>query len=253
MIKYIKRLKSIGKKQDQTIIVNKACEDFSDVDVNDMELLTSVGNFTMTSLERRLNLIDSLKYICNYNIYGSIVECGVWRGGMIMLGMKFLLRRGISNFDFYLYDTFEGMTTPTDSDIDVAGKSASDRLISDQTVKQESHVWAIAPIEQVRKNLESTGYPANRIKFVQGKVEQTIPDTLPENISILRLDTDWYESTKHELEHLYDRVVSGGVVIIDDYGYWSGAKKAVDEFIESLKTKIFLHRIDHTGRCFIKP
>ena len=172
---------------------------------------------------------------------------------MIMLGMKFLLRRGISNFDFYLYDTFEGMTTPTDSDIDVAGKSASDRLISDQTVKQESHVWAIAPIEQVRKNLESTGYPANRIKFVQGKVEQTIPDTLPENISILRLDTDWYESTKHELEHLYDRVVSGGVVIIDDYGYWSGAKKAVDEFIESLKTKIFLHRIDHTGRCFIKP
>ena len=226
---------------------------FSDVVQTEMETVASVGDFTMSSIERRLNVVDSLKYILRHDLAGDIVECGVWRGGMMMLAMKFLLQSGASNRTFWLYDTFEGMPDPTDVDVDVDGKAATDRLALDDSLKHQSHVWAIAGIEEVRRNLESTGYPTSKINLIKGRVEETIPETLPEKISILRLDTDWYESTKHELEHFYDRVVPGGVVIIDDYGYWSGARKAVDEFLEKRGERIFLHRIDHTGRSFVKP
>ena len=226
---------------------------FSDVEQTEMEIIASVGNFTMSSIERRLNLVDSLKYVLQNDLRGDIVECGVWRGGMMMLAMKFLLQSGVSNRNFWLYDTFEGMPDPTGVDVDVDGKAAADRLALDESLKNQSHVWAIAEIEEVRRNLESTGYPASNVKMIKGMVEETIPAMLPEKICILRLDTDWYESTKHELEHFYDRVVPGGVVIIDDYGYWSGARKAVDEFLEKRAERIFLHRIDHTGRSFVKP
>jgi hypothetical protein len=226
---------------------------FSDVDHSEMEIIASVGMFTMSSIERRLNVVDSLKYVLRHDLAGDIVECGVWRGGMMMLAMKFLLQSGASNRTFWLYDTFEGMPDPTDVDVDVDGKPATDRLALDESLKDQSHVWAIAGIEEVRMNLETTGYPISNIKLIKGRVEETIPATLPKKIAILRLDTDWYESTKHELEHFYDRVVPGGVVIIDDYGYWSGARKAVDEFLEKRGERILLHRIDHTGRSFVKP
>ena len=84
-------------------------------------------------------------------------------------------------------------------------------------------------------------------------VEDTIPNQAPKEIALLRLDTDWYESTLHELEHLYPRLVSGGVLIIDDYGHWRGAREAVDEYIDKHKLKLFLTRIDYTGRLCVKP
>ncbi len=80
----------------------------------------------------------------------------------------------------------------------------------------------------------------------------TIPKNVPEKISILRLDTDWYESTKHELNNLFPRLVSGGILIIDDYGHFQGSKKAVDEYFEENKISSFLFRIDYTGRLFVK-
>jgi O-methyltransferase len=112
-------------------------------------------------------------------------------------------------------------------------------------------LWCIASLDDVRANLLSTGYPANQIHFVPGKVEQTIPKTLPERLALLRLDTDWYESTKHELEHLYPRLSNDGVLIIDDYGHWRGAREAVDEFFLRSRHPL-LHRLDYTGRLMLK-
>ncbi len=111
-------------------------------------------------------------------------------------------------------------------------------------------LWCYSPLEEVKRNMDSTGYPAAEITYVKGKVEDTLPDAAPAQIAVLRLDTDWYESTRHELEHLYPRLAPGGVLIIDDYGYWSGARKAVDEYFGD---SLLLNRIDNTGRMAIKP
>ena len=91
----------------------------------------------------------------------------------------------------------------------------------------------------------------NNIKFIEGEVEKTLlyEENLPKKISILRLDTDFYSSTKKELEILYPRLVSGGVCIIDDYGYWKGARQAVDEYFGDQK---WLHVVDQTCRYLIK-
>jgi hypothetical protein len=83
-------------------------------------------------------------------------------------------------------------------------------------------------------------------------VEETIPQHAPEQISVLRLDTDWYSSTKHELMHLFPRLSKNGVLIIDDYGHWAGARKAVDEYFADQTIQPLLNRIDQTGRACIK-
>ena len=112
---------------------------------------------------------------------------------------------------------------------------------------------AIAPFEEVSRNMFSTGYDRARINFVRGKVEDTLPASAPAEIALLRLDTDWYESTSHELVHLYPRLVKGGILIIDDYGHFAGAKKAVDEYFQEYSIPIFFNRIDYTGRLAVKP
>ncbi len=113
-------------------------------------------------------------------------------------------------------------------------------------------VWAYSALEEVKHNLLSTGYPAERISFIKGKVEETIPLNAPPQIALLRLDTDWYESTYHELVHLFPRLSSGGILIIDDYGHWKGARKAVDKYFSENKLDLLLHRIDYSGRICVK-
>ncbi len=226
---------------------------YPDLSADDLALLASVDAFTMTSLERRHALLQSVRHIIRHQITGDIVECGVWRGGSMMLVAKALNHAGIQSRDLYLYDTFEGMPPPSEEDQDAMGTPASILMREDAGSRRESHLWAVATLEDVRRNLSSTGYPEARFHYVSGRVEQTIPATIPSSIALLRLDTDWYESTAHELAHLYPRVVSGGIVIIDDYGHWKGARKAVDEFLQSCPDRIFLNRIDNTGRAFVKP
>jgi uncharacterized heparinase superfamily protein len=101
--------------------------------------------------------------------------------------------------------------------------------------------------------MTTTGYPADRVRLVKGVVAQTIPTAAPASIALLRLDTDFYESTRHELEHLYPRLSSGGVLIIADYGHWQGARQSVDEYFGTLPDAPLLARIDYTGRIAIKP
>lgn len=204
----------------------------------------------MTSVERMYGLYSSVNYVLQNNIEGAFVECGVWRGGSAMLIAKMLAKRNVVNRKIFLYDTFEGMTAPTEKDISLTGMVASDIL--DQRDKQNP-IWCVAGLDDVRANMNSTGYPAENIIYIEGKVEDTIPQNMPMgSIALLRLDTDWYESTKHELVHLFPKLVVNGIIIIDDYGHWQGCKKAVDEYFSEHKIHILLNRIDYTGRVGIK-
>ena len=129
------------------------------------------------------------------------------------------------------------------------GKPAQDLL--DAGTKTQA-IWAYASLEDVKAGFQEVPYPAERVHYVPGKVEDTIPDQAPETIALLRLDTDWYESTRHELEHLYSRLVSGGVLIIDDYGYWQGSRQATEEFLDVTGSQLLLVRAG-TGRIAVKP
>ena len=151
--------------------------------------------------------------------------------------------------ELYLYDTFQGMSEPTVHDKDVKGKSASKLLAS---APRDDSVWAFAHLEGVKQAMAQTGYDPARVHFCEGKVEDTIPNTIPDQISLLRLDTDWYESTRHELNHLFPRLARNGVLIIDDYGHWQGARRAVDEYFSGNVPPILLNVIDYTGRIGIK-
>lgn len=220
-----------------------------DYDEAAKETISAVRTRTMTSSEKLFGLISAVRYVVEHNIPGGIVECGVWRGGSMQAVARTLAESGAVDRDLYLFDTFEGMPPPTEVDRRFDGRSAATMLAES---KPNAAVWAAASIDDVRAGMDEVGYPAERIHYVTGRVEETVPGEAPERIAILRLDTDWYESTRHELEHLYPRLSSGGVLIIDDYGWWQGSRKAVDEFLEQTGERLLLLRLDR-GRIAVKP
>jgi O-methyltransferase len=213
-----------------------------------LKTIASVEEFTMTSPERIASLVNAVEYIEKQNIQGDIVECGVWRGGS-MMSVAYTLMRLNRHRRLHLFDTFEGMPPPTDKDVNLRGEEASKLL---KKSDRSAWVWAECQIDEVRRNMESTGYAPENVNYIVGKVEDTIPANAPEKIALLRLDTDWYESTRHELIHLFPRLSRGGVLIIDDYGHWQGARRAVDEYFEENNLPILLCRIDYTGRIALK-
>jgi O-methyltransferase len=186
-----------------------------DISEADQATIRAALPFTMTSVERLASLCAATEYVTRCKIPGDIVECGVWKGGSMLAAALTLTRLGDTSRDLYLYDTFEGMPPPAAVDIAAfTGEQAANLLAASA---RDSDVWAYAPLDEVRQTLARSDYPPHRIKFIKGRVEDTIPETAPGRIALLRLDTDWYESTRHELRHLYPRLVSGGVLIIDDY------------------------------------
>ena len=205
---------------------------------------------TMTSSSKAYHLHHATKYVVAHDIPGDIVECGVWRGGSMLTVALTLLTLGVTDRDLHLFDTFTGMSEPTDRDVGVASRKLASDMLKDSG--RRSKLWAEASLEDVRVGFEEIDYPSERVHFVPGLVEETIPDRAPEQISLLRLDTDWYESTKHELEHLYSRLSPGGVLIIDDYGSWRGSKDATDEFLAATHEPLLLSRIGQ-GRAAVKP
>lgn len=215
---------------------------------DEVEIIRAVRPWTMTSPERIHALIQAVRYVSGNGIAGAIVECGVWKGGSMAAVARTLLQMQDLSRDLFLFDTFEGMSEPATNDIDYSGKPAKE-------VMQENSGFRCgdAPLEQVKEVLFGTGYPQERIHFVKGKVEQTVPAGAPDAISLLRLDTDWYESTKHELNHLFPRLAKAGVIIIDDYGHWQGSRQACDEYFAQNCVPILLNRIDYTGRIAVKP
>ncbi|HVY08724.1 MAG TPA: TylF/MycF/NovP-related O-methyltransferase [Mycobacteriales bacterium] len=225
------------------------------MDADEQRIIAEVRDYTMVSAERLVAIMDAVKYVIDRRINGSFVECGVWRGGSIMTMIKTLQHLGVSDRDVYLYDTFEGMTEPSAADTSPFEQPAHDTW---QSTPQGERAWswafdpAIYGLELVRDVVLRTGYPADRVHFVQGPVEETLPGTTPTSVALLRLDTDWYESTLHELTHLYPLMPAGGVLIIDDFGHWDGARRAVTEYFSSSADPILLTRTDYTGRMGIK-
>ena len=168
-----------------------------------------------------------------------------------------LARCGDVRRELFLYDTFEGMTPPTERDRhrglpakDIAELTKGSAHWS-QDMKGEWR-WCASSLDEVKDNIASIGYPTSLTRFVKGPVEATIPEVAPSEIALLRLDTDWYESTRHEMEHLFPRLVEGGVLIIDDYGHWEGARQAVDEYLKQKGIALLLNRTDYTGRVGVK-
>ncbi|MGA6172789.1 TylF/MycF/NovP-related O-methyltransferase [Streptomyces sp. NPDC012600] len=220
-----------------------------DYDDEAREIIRAVKPYTMTSPERLNAFILATRYIARHNIPGDIVECGVWRGGSMQACARTLLSVGETERELHLFDTYEGMTPPTAEDLRRDGRPAQELL---DAQGKDRPIWAVASLEDVQAGFEQVPYPKERVHYVRGPVEDTVPGQAPEQISILRLDTDWYASTRHELEHLYPRLVSGGVLLIDDYGYWQGSRQAVDEFLDKTGERLLLLRMDE-GRIAVKP
>jgi O-methyltransferase len=219
----------------------------------EIDLYREVAPYTMTSPSSVYVLAQAVRHVVANGIPGAIVECGVWKGGSMMAVARTLVELGHTTRDLYLFDTFDGMTAPTDKDVHRTGHTAK-LMLSREPEKEGSVLWARAPLDQVGTAMSRIPYPGSMVHFVEGRVEDTIPDRAPDQISILRLDTDWYESTKHELVHLYPRLVPGGILILDDYGCWRGARRAADEYFEENGPLPLLLRIDDGGqRVAVKP
>jgi O-methyltransferase len=221
------------------------------VDWDEMALpiLRAAQPYTMTRAEKRYALYLATRYVTDHAIPGAVVECGVWRGGSMHVVARTLQAIGDTSRELYLFDTFEGMTPPTDKDVTYGGKPVAELL---ESRPKTSKIWAVATLEDVQQGFESVPYPAERIHFVKGPVEETLPDQAPDEIALLRLDTDWYESTRHELHTLYERLAPGGVLIIDDYGSYQGSRQAVDEFLKETGARLLLLPIG-PGRIAVKP
>jgi len=218
----------------------------------DLAMLNTIKDYTMTSVSAQWSLIQSIRHIIRNNIEGDFVECGIFRGGNIII-MSQLLEKYKLEKNIYAYDTFEGMPLPGKEDVDLRGNSSIDKFLQFKNNQNEGSQWCYCDINDVKNNIHKFNKEyLKKIFFIKGRVEETLQDmkNLPKKISLLRLDTDFYSSTKTELNILYPLLQKKGVLIIDDYGHFKGAKKAVDEFFDI--NKIWLHRVDYSTRIYIK-
>jgi O-methyltransferase len=211
-----------------------------------------IRQYTMVDQSGAHAAWEAVNYVSHRNVSGAFVECGVWRGGISMLMAIRAMTLGDKREKF-LYDTFEGMSEPTKHDNDKNGIDAQTLLTNTTRADESDSVWAYASKGAVESNFRAVGCGGAGVHFIKGKVEETIPHTLPDRIAILRLDTDWYESTKHELEHLYPRLQTGGVLLIDDYGYWAGCRKAVDEYFSGVDARPYFTMLKNGGLTAVKP
>ena len=246
------REKTIGPMKEKTL--ERTYEFPVELSSEDRDLIRHVidNDISMVSIERLCATLKAAKYVSENNIDGDFVECGVWRGGNAIIAADIFRRYGLDK-KVYLFDTFAGMTEPSDDDRAISDNEPAMKHYEKEKTPTHSN-WCYAPIEEVRENFSKRALLGDNIVFVKGPVEETLrlQANVPERISILRLDTDWYESTKVELTTLYPRIVSGGCLIIDDYGWWSGSRKATDEYFEQMHPKPLLHVTDSCGRIAVK-
>jgi O-methyltransferase len=215
----------------------------ADLDEGARRIIEQVRPYTLTPEDRVAALVGAVDYVVDRRVEGAIVEAGLWKGGSLMATALRLLGRGAADRELVGFDTFTGMTPPTAEDVDYRGVAQAPQGEGAQLPLGMGY-------DDVRARLLDTGYPPELIRLVAGDVLETIPREAPTEIALLRLDTDWYESTRHELEHLYPRLAVGGVLLIDDYGHYQGARKATDEYLAD--QRIFLQRIDYTARIAVK-
>jgi O-methyltransferase len=192
----------------------------------------------MCSNARLRGLFRSVNYVIQNRIAGDFVECGCARGGSAALIALTQKRLG-ENRALWLFDTFEGLPAPTlqDPDYEIAN------LFTGSCSGSLKRVEGLFQRFQV----------SEAVHLVKGLFQDTLPRAQVQKIALLHIDGDWYESVKVCLENLYDKVVPGGVIQFDDYGYWQGARKAVDEFIAARGITRPLRRLDYSGRSLLKP
>ena len=219
----------------------------------DIEIISRLKPFTMTSTERLWVLLSATRYVHESRISGDLVECGVWRGGSVMAMAQALLSKGVTTRRIWLYDTFTGMTDPTEKDVESETGTTAETLLRSTPTGDGNNVWCVSGRSEVEANVLSTGYPREKLVFVEGDVSETLQRKVPESIALLRLDTDWYESTRASLVTLYPKLAPGGICILDDYGHWKGARDAIDEYFTSTKVRPLMLPIDYSGRILIKP
>jgi hypothetical protein len=222
-----------------------------DVSEEDFQIIRSVDGLTMVGPERLEAYIQAARHVAKHGVPGAIVECGVWRGGATVAAIRALQHLRVKDRHIHLYDTFEGMSKPGQYDLKYNGEPAIEKFNRLRTGLNRSD-WCRADYEEVQRVIYGTGYPAERLHLIKGLVEETIPRHAPDQIAVLRLDTDWYESTRHEMVHLFPRLSRGGILLLDDYGHWQGARRAVDEYLQEHKIPILLARVDETGRIGVK-
>lgn len=217
-----------------------------------VDIFAEVRDLTLTSPDCIYALYNATRHVVESGLEGDFVECGVWKGGSAMTIALTLRSLGVTDRMIYLYDTFAGMTRP--EAVDVRQRDGTEQISRWEMNQRSDHnEWCYAPIDEVKANLAATGYPEERLVWVKGVVEETIPTIAPERIALLRLDTDWYRSTYHELTHLYPRLQPGGMLIVDDYGAYDGARLATDQYFNEKGRRPFFNRIDTAARIAVKP
>lgn len=184
--------------------------------------------------------------IFNNNIEGALVECGVHEGFQQAIWIYIIMNNNLVKRDIYLYDTFTGLVEPSKYDYTCENSKLfkysqidTYNYWKNQIIDSNINNWCYVPLDKVKNNLYETGYPMEKLHFIVGNTIETlkIKENIPDKIAILRLDTDWYESSKVELEQLYNNVVTGGLIIFDDYYHWDGQRRAVDDYFESINIK----------------
>jgi hypothetical protein len=233
------------------IIAEDAFNNSLDLTDQEKKILDFVfeNKLTMGSKVNLAATILAARYVCQNEIKGDFVECGVWRGGHgIAAALTFKLYN--SKNRVICFDTFLGMTKPTDVDISNHNNLKAITKFTASS-KGDHNEWCFASYEDVQANFLHAGVPKDDFELIKGDVAETLPKFSGNAISFLRLDTDWYESTKIELKYLWPLLSVNGVLIVDDYGHWHGSKKAVDEFFQSTPAILF-HALDYTSRSGIK-
>jgi O-methyltransferase len=208
------------------------------------------------------NLESVAREIIARGIEGAFVECGTWRGGSLGFWARTFVRNGgdPARCPIFGFDSFQGMPHMTKEDGDWAAHWIHSKSISDLSPAQlsgalESTGINVATEQDVWSMVEGSGFPRERVTITKGWFQDTLPlkKEAIGKIAVLRLDGDFYESTKICLETLYDQVVSGGTVIIDDYGFFPGCRRAVDEFIAARGLPVRLVYVDFAVHFFFKP
>lgn len=221
---------------------------FADLEQEFIPLCESIRRFTMTSIERMYDLYKSVEYLVYADIPGDILECGVWRGGSMMMAAKTILKCGDDGKrKLWLYDTFEGHDEPPADERDIFGV-----LAIEDFRRREPGQWAKVELREVLQNMLSTGYDPDRMMFVKGKVENTADGHPKEPLALIRLDTDWYPSAAKALAAFWPRLSPGGILIVDDYGHYEGQRRAVDEYFDREDIAVKMTRIDYACRTIQK-
>ena len=215
------------------------------------DVLCMARGRTMGSSVQQYTMWQSVQYVENNAINGAVVEFGVWRGGMAMIAAE-AMGRCRSKRNLILFDTFSGMTMPDTRDAELYSNQSADVILKREKNKVGKWTtWAHASLEDVQEGISKCRLPKEQVKYVIGDVHNTVPLNLPESIAVCRIDTDWYSSTSHVLKNAWERITPGGILILDDYDIWSGARNAVDEFFFALKYQPFLIRTE-IGRIVVK-